>query len=144
MKSRTPGDSDLIGLRFFFFFESSLGVFSVQLKLKTTRLDFLSPLFFFFAVDLALIFCLKWEKGKLRLLTQGSGKPVGKYTAVEYGEPSVCLGVRKHNSRRKPPLGQAPHWLSCSAVPQEHSYCPERASKRQLLCSCFSKAMFLK
>ena len=69
-KSRTPGDSDLIGLRFFFF-ETSLGDSSVQLKLKTTRLDFLSPpFFFFFAVDLALIFCSKWEKGKLRLLTQ--------------------------------------------------------------------------
>lgn len=96
------------------------------------------------AVDLALIFCLKWEKGKLRLPTQGLGKPVGKYTAVEYREPLVCLEVRKHDSRRKRPLGQAPHWLGCFVVPQEHSNCPERASKRQLLRSCFSKAMFLK
>ena len=80
----------------------------------------------------------------MRLLTQGLGKPVGKYTAVEYRDHSVCLGVRKQDSRSKPPLGQAPHLLSCFVVPQEHSNGPERARKRQLLRSCFSKAVFLK
>ena len=58
----------------------------------------------------------------MRLLTQGLGKPVGKYTAVEYREHSVCLGVRKQDSRSKPPLGQAPHLLSIAMVLKE----PER------------------
>lgn len=94
-------------------------------------------LFLFVYLHLALIFCLKWEEGKLRWLIQGlrnqmdQSKAVDKVRGVAGTEKS---GLQQESSWS----GLLTYWTSL-LLSKSHGNCPERARKTQLQID-FSKA----